>query len=152
MPDTPSPNSLVIRPATLADIPELVDIEAACFPLDAWGHELIAPELNRASASFRVAEAGQRVLGFALGWSLMGEMEVLRVAVLPTAQRRGLGRRLLADLEAQDPTATLFFLEVREDNTPAIALYTQAGYREVGIRLRYYSDGMTALVLRKTLE
>lgn len=94
--------------------------------------------------------------GFVLARQAGPEAEILTLAVHPDARRRGLGRRLLALLEASLPGAEEIFLEVAETNAAARALYAQSGYREVGRRPRYFrrvtAPDVDALVLRKLLQ
>lgn len=93
--------------------------------------------------------------GFALGRALAGEAELLTIAVIDTARRRGIGSRLLRSflVEAAARGAGTVFLEVAEDNTAALALYLAAGFVEAGRRRAYYlmPDGRRtdALVLRR---
>ncbi|MGH1368282.1 MAG: GNAT family N-acetyltransferase [Maritimibacter sp.] len=89
--------------------------------------------------------------GFAIGRSIAGEAEVLTLAVDPSKQRRGQGRRLLGLFEAaaQNAGARDLFLEVAADNAPARGLYTSHGWRDVGRRSGYYArpDGAVDAVL-----
>ncbi|AJE48557.1 GNAT family N-acetyltransferase [Celeribacter indicus] len=95
--------------------------------------------------------------GFALGRAVAGEAELLTIAVMPDARGQGAGRRLLRDYEAtaQAAGARMSFLEVAEDNLPAITLYRSAGYRESGRRGGYYvtpdGDRIDALLLEKRI-
>jgi len=76
------------------------------------------------------------------------------VAVAPEARRRGVARALLseAELRGRSEGARVAKLEVRRSNHPAIELYRCLGYREVGMRPRYYAeDGEDALVMDKDL-
>ena len=50
---------------------------------------------------------------------------------------------------ARDAGADRLLLEVREDNTGALAFYAARGFVEVDRRARYYRDGTTAVVLRR---
>lgn len=78
--------------------------------------------------------------GFALGRVILDEAELLTLAVDPDHHRRGIGRRLLAlfEKEAQNHGAKRAFLEVATTNLAAKALYAGAGWREDGLRKRYY--------------
>ena len=103
------------------------------------------------------AIAGRALHGFILSRLAAGEAEILSVAVAAAQQGKGLGRTLL-DLHLRRLAglgARAVFLEVDEDNTPARRLYARAGFREVGRRPGYYSQGRdraaTALVLRRDL-
>ena len=85
------------------------------------------------------------------------EAEILTLGVRPCARRCGLGRRLLRAAEdwARERGAETMFLEVADDNTPAILLYAGAGYVQMATRSGYYlrPEGIhvAALVLSKTL-
>lgn len=78
------------------------------------------------------------------------EMEVYNIAVHAGFRRQGLASRLLASALplAYDAGIERVFLEVRERNTPAIALYRSFGFEECGRRKAYYADsGEDALVM-----
>ncbi|MDX2179443.1 MAG: GNAT family N-acetyltransferase [Bryobacteraceae bacterium] len=66
-----------------------------------------------------------------------GEFEILNLAVAPEARRRGLARALVADALS---LGGRWFLEVRESNAAARALYGSLGFREIGERRAYYND------------
>jgi len=78
------------------------------------------------------------------------ESEILTLAVRSTARRHGLGTELLKEAIARAAAAgaNVMFLEVSIKNTAAQALYGQFGFRRVGLRRRYYSDGTDAAVMR----
>lgn len=77
---------------------------------------------------------------FALGRVSCGEAELLTLATHPAARRRGLARARLDSFETLclEAGAQQVFLEVAQDNHPAIHLYDNAGYALVGRRKRYY--------------
>ncbi len=62
-----------------------------------------------------------------------GDAEIKRMYVAPSAQRRGLGRRMLAHVEATAGAAGVeaLVLETGEKQPEAIALYTRAGYEPI---------------------
>ena len=103
------------------------------------------------------ATIGTRLVGFIMSRRAADEAEILSVAVTKTQRGRGIGRdlltlhlRRLAGLGAR-----AVFLEVDENNSPAIKLYDRAGFREVGRRPNYYPAAggkpAAALVLRRDL-
>ncbi|WP_332249309.1 GNAT family N-acetyltransferase [Roseobacter sp. CCS2] len=108
-----------------------------------------------------LTQPGTFVLGdmrsFIMIRTVLDEAEVLTLATDPEKRRQGLAKATLHQGERQAAAqgATTVFLEVAEDNTPAIALYTASGYRQIGRRPGYYvpKDGapVAALVLRKSL-
>lgn len=95
--------------------------------------------------------------GFLLGRAVAGEAELLTLAVVPEARRRGLARRLVNRFlyQAQLRGADSAFLEVADDNEAARTLYAGAGFVRAGRRRGYYAgpDGQDhdALVLRRSL-
>ncbi len=96
-------------------------------------------------------------VGFALGRLVAREAELLALAVAPAAQGKGVGRGLLERFEAECRTmeAESAFLEVSAANIPALKLYRQQGWTDVGRRPNYYtgqaSKAADALILRKRL-
>lgn len=106
--------------------------------------------------AFIAGEAGEP-LGFVLLGLAADEAEVITLAVLPAARRRGIGAALVAAAarEAATRGATRLFLEVAEDNAPARALYARTGFVPVGRRKGYYareSGAVDALVLALALS
>jgi ribosomal-protein-alanine acetyltransferase len=102
-------------------------------------------------ASFLVAETGERVVGYVVALDAADEGEILNLAVAPAMRRTGLGRALVQQmLEAlSDRGVRQVFLEVRESNAPARALYAAHGFKEVGRRRQYYRRPVEdAIVLR----
>ncbi len=98
-----------------------------------------------------------RPAGFCLAQTALDEAELLTLAVLPEARRKGVGKSLLASLETAlvQAGATRLFLEVSEDNRAALALYRSAGFHPTGRRKSYYRDrkgtSADALILSKML-
>lgn len=91
--------------------------------------------------------------GFALGRVIAPEAELLTLAVAPARRRQGLGRALVARLEAAAAArgAAAMFLEVAATNGPARALYAALGYARAGLRRGYYGPGIDALVMHRRL-
>lgn len=89
-----------------------------------------------------VVEEQSIVQGFLVARALDPEWEIENVAIAGSAQRRGLGTRLLReflDLARRQGTPTVF-LEVRESNRAARALYEKQAFVQSGRRKRYYSN------------
>lgn len=157
-----------IRPMSLHDIPEVMDIERRSFP-SSWPQTLYQRELkeNRL-AHYLVIESAphepdhpsmplwmetlrhrlfrgerlRRVLGFVGMWFMVGEAHIVTLAVEPEVRRQGLGEALLLaaiDLAVANDQDVLS-LECRVSNTAAQALYEKYGFLRVGVRPRYYSD------------
>ena len=108
-----------------------------------------------------LAHDGTTVIGdrncFVLMRKVLHEAEILTLATHPAKRRQGLGRKALAASAdwAKTQGVTKIFLEVAEDNTAAIALYTTAGYTQIGRRPGYYLPkdraAIAALILAQSL-
>lgn len=145
-----------LRDLHWTDIEQLARLEPELFADDAWSEQTWWSELaGRPRRDYVAGVEGAEVIGYA-GLDHGGEVaDIMTVAVSPAARGRGLGRRLLDELEARAAArrAASVMLEVRADNTPAIGLYERAGYAVVSTRRRYYQPGdVDALVMRKNLS
>lgn len=104
--------------------------------------------------SVLVAEQGADLVGYVVGRSVLDEAEVLNVGVAVPARRHGVARALVQTLLAAFAGSGVrsVFLEVRESNRAARALYQSLGFRAVGRRPRYYRRPLEdAVVLRALL-
>ena len=104
-------------------------------------------------ALFLVVEAGpsREIAGYVVALDAADEGEILNLAVAPGGRRNGLGRALVRSiLEALTARGVRqVYLEVRESNAPARALYAARGFKEVGRRKQYYRRPVEdAIVLR----
>lgn len=141
---------------TSKDVTEVVALEKALYPIDAWSGAQFLDELRGVPATryFTVVEEDAEIIGYA-GLMVVGEHADIQTLSVATAhQGRGLGRLLLEDLEieARRRGATSIFLEVRVDNAEAKGLYAKSGYEELGRRDNYYAPGVDALIMRKVLS
>lgn len=145
----------MIRRATPADVARLAAIDAESNP-SPWSEQAFHDSLARGVALLAPGPRGETD-GFVLYSVLADECEILLVAVSPVARRRGIARNLLCEAlrEAAIAGARRCFLEVRESNAPAIALYSAAGFRIDARRKGYYrsADGPEdALLMSRVLS
>lgn len=134
-------------------MPGVVAIERAAFA-DPWSAASFADLVDEPRVLFQVADHDGAVVGYTVVWTAADEAELANIAVAPTHRGTGLGGRLLdAALQAAAGRgAVVMFLEVRESNTVAQALYASRGFEEVGRRRRYYRHPVEdARVLRASL-
>jgi ribosomal-protein-alanine N-acetyltransferase len=139
-----------IRSAVAADAPALLAIERRAFS-DPWTEVSFREALTSTWTFGLVAETGRGLAGYFIGREVAGTGEVLNLAVAPEFRRRGIGGALLdAGLEAlHRRRVDEVFLEVRESNSSARALYGAYGFQAVGQRAAYYRNPREdALVLR----
>jgi [ribosomal protein S18]-alanine N-acetyltransferase len=92
------------------------------------------------------------VIGMVGLWLLFDEVHIITIAVRQSHQRQGIGEQLLissVDLAIQ-LHAEVVTLEVRPSNTGARALYNKYGFKEEGLRRRYYSDNNEDAIIMTT--
>ncbi|HWB40648.1 MAG TPA: ribosomal protein S18-alanine N-acetyltransferase [Gemmatimonadales bacterium] len=143
-----------IRSAALADAGAMVAIERRCFS-DPWSEPSFREALGSDWTFGLVAETSRGLAGYMIGREAAGSGEVLNLAVAPEFRRRGVGGALLeAGLTAfRRRRATEVYLEVRESNHSAQALYLARGFRPIGQRASYYRNPKEdALVLHLPLR
>jgi [ribosomal protein S18]-alanine N-acetyltransferase len=149
-----------IRPATLADIRAMIQLERQSAGASHWteGHYrllfrtdgggtsrlilVIEESLTSDDAEFKSGGEARPLLGFLVARQIPPEWELENIAVEASKRRTGLGTKLLEYLiaEAWLTRTQSVFLEVRESNQPARAFYEKAGFRPTGRRPSYYSD------------
>lgn len=141
-----APPALRFRRVGAADLARLMEIERAGFR-HPWSEQQLQNELTNAwSIMLAAVEAGpgggERMAGYVIIWLVHDELHVLNVATAPEARRRGVGRALMDEAHriGRARACRLATLEVRRSNAPAIALYQALGYRQVGMRPRYYAE------------
>lgn len=142
-----------IRRARPADADRLAPLERRCFS-DPWSVTAFEEMLRFPLTVALVAEWNDQVEGYLIGRSIAGEGEILNLAVVPDQRRHGLGSKLLeAGLAAlTEAGSRRVWLEVRESNEGAQALYLRRGFSSAGRRKKYYKSPVEdALVLQLDL-
>ena len=140
-----------ITPMTGAHVSRIAQIEKLCFS-DPWSENSIASELENDLSFWLVAMDGEKVAGYVGSQSVLGETDMMNIAVHPDYRRQGIARQLIEALicALKERGSRSLMLEVRASNEPAKALYGEMGFRQIGIRPRYYSKPREdALILRK---
>ena len=86
-----------------------------------------------------VIEQQNQILGFCILQSVLDEANLLLMAISPIHQGKGLGFQLLQQSIHQLKNNPIqIFLEVRESNQAAIALYEKAEFHQIDLRKNYY--------------
>lgn len=147
---------MIISTAQPDDLGALVDLDsAACGAEERWATESWRSELD-ADGLVLVAKdaASGSLLAAAAFRQVEDDAELFHVVVRPDARRTGLAKRLIGvgDEWAAARGANRMLLEVRDANTPALALYGKLGYEPLAVRRDYYGAGASAVVMSRDLD
>lgn len=135
-------------------VTQIAALELICFS-DPWSENSIRYELRNPLSTWLVAMEGERVVGYVGSQTVLGETDMMNLAVDPDFRKQGIGERLVAKLIdlLRVKQAYCLTLEVRTSNTPAISLYEKLGFSQVGRRPNYYHHPKEdALIMRKEWE
>lgn len=140
-----------ILPMTQCHVPQVAALEKICFS-DPWSENSVAGELSNPLSCWLVCVENGTVLGYVGAQTVLGETDMMNLAVIPQARRRGIAESLILNLveELKKQDSYCLSLEVRASNAPARALYEKLGFAQVGRRPNYYRNPKEdALILRK---
>ena len=135
-------------------VAQVAELEALCFS-DPWSERSIAGEMDNPLSTWLVCTDGDTMLGYVGSQTVMGETDMMNVAVHPDARRQGIAQRLILALveELKKQGSHCLTLEVRASNQNAISLYQKLGFSQIGRRPNYYRNPKEdALILRKEWE
>ena len=177
----PDAAGITYKPLDAAHAAEVAALEARVMGSDAWNERLVADELPRSDRTWWAAycvppacqsaepldaaneregsfspanpSADLQLIGYAGGWIVDGDVQILKVGVDPAWRRHGIARELLSRVasDARDLGARTCSLEVRAGNEGAQAFYRALDFESLGKRPRYYSDGEDALIMQGPL-
>ena len=114
-----------------------------------WDEASVRSELTNKLSLWLVALDGGEVVGYVGSQTVLGEADMMNIAVADSHRRQGIARMLVREL-IDRLDANMLTLEVRASNAPAIALYQSEGFIQIGLRKNYYRKPKEdALILRK---
>ena len=132
-------------------VAQVAALEKQCFS-EPWSENSVASELSNPLSAWLVAMDGDVLAGYVGSQSVMGETDMMNIAVDAHYRRQGIAQALIEALvmHLKEKGSHSLTLEVRISNQPAIALYEKLGFVQVGKRLNYYRNPKEdALILRK---
>ncbi len=173
----PDAQGITYKPLDAAHAADVAAMETQVMGTDAWNANQVADELPRAdrtwwaayanaeepggegadgaeSAEGAAVSAGQKLVGYAGGMIVDGQVQILKIGTDPAWRRHGIARQLIGRVaaDARDLGASAASLEVRVSNTGAQAFYETLGMRSIGVRPRYYSDREDAVIMEGAIE
>ncbi|MCX7994232.1 MAG: ribosomal protein S18-alanine N-acetyltransferase [candidate division WOR-3 bacterium] len=135
------------------DIDQVYEIECMVFP-NPWPRSFFQNDLLKDDTIALKSEEDGVVYGYALASCVLDELHITNIAVAPEYQHRGIGKKLLSEIErmGRERECVYAYLEVRINNITAIEFYKKFGYRIIQVRKNYYLDGTDAYVMAKVLK
>ena len=136
---------------TLYDVKSAAEIEKDSLST-AWSEKQIEETLGNENALYLVAKEDGNIVGIASAYNILGDAEILNIAVKEEYRGRKIGKLLLNSLinELKNKNASRITLEVAEDNERAIALYEKNGFEPIYRRKNFYR-GKDAIVMEMVL-
>ena len=147
-----------VRTATPADIPAMMELERQCATAAHWTERQYQRVFQTSDASHRLVlvmvedddpapyeptpKTESSLIGFLIAHHMGQDWELENVVVKSPARRKRVGTALLNQLlvRARSPESESVFLEVRESNQAARALYLKWGFQQTGRRRAYYTS------------
>lgn len=111
-----------------------------------WNLEQIITDLEQENTDYFFEYMNGQLGGFLSIQNLVGELEITNIAVRKECQGQGIAKRLMEQLDERSETV---FLEVRESNLPAQALYQKYHFEMIGRRKEYYHNPIEDAILMR---
>ena len=142
---------MTIIKMTACHVPQIAELEKLCFH-DPWSEKSIASELHNKLSNWLVAIDDDQVVGYVGSQTVLGETDMMNIAIHPQYRKQGIATALIHNLIEilKEQNSHSLMLEVRRSNDAAKSLYMKMGFVEVGVRRNYYRNPKEdALILRK---
>ena len=135
---------------TLEDLEQMKDILYSDFD-NFWSYNVLKQELENKNTTYIVAKENDEIIGFAGLSTCLDEATLNNIVVKKSYRNRGIGGELLESLIelCSELRMHTFTLEVDTENEPAIHLYEKFGFKNLGIRKKYYNNSRDAFIMTK---
>lgn len=129
----------------------LSQLDKAAVGSDGWSEQSFRSEAEKDNGYVLYVLIDGEAAALLTGYYACGEGDITSVAVAPKYRRQGLAKALIARFEELLPDdAEKLFLEVRQSNENAAALYKKCGFEQISLRKNFYSDPReNAIVMMK---
>lgn len=134
---------------SLNDLESIKEILVSDFD-DFWDYSILKDELSSTNSYYLVAKSDNEILGFAGIKYVINEADIMNIVVKKSKRKLGIGSLLLKNIIelCKKLNISTLFLEVNEENIPAISLYKKFGFEKIGFRKNYYKEN-NAIVMKK---
>ncbi len=119
---------------------------------DFWNFEIFKEELANTNSMYLVLKYENEIVSFGGIKIILDEADIMNIVTKKDKRNQGFAKFLLNELItiAEEQNCKTITLEVDENNLPAIKLYTDFEFKEVGKRKNYYKNGNTAILMTYT--
>lgn len=114
-----------------------------------WSYNILKQELENGKSKYFVAKQENEIVGFAGILLIIDQVNIMNIVVKKNKRNFGIGSLLLEEIirYSKIHNATSITLEVNEKNIPAIKLYKKYGFKQVGLRRKYYNNEDNAILM-----
>lgn len=144
-------NKIIILNMDEHNIEKLALLEKEYFS-DPWSKKTLRDEITNENSQFLIAEKDNRICGYIGMYWVLDEGYLTNVATSKEQRRMGIATVLLEDIfnRCIDLNLSFLSLEVRVSNMCAISLYKKLGFKNIGIRKKFYNHPIEdALIMTK---
>ena len=133
--------AIKIEKMNLNHLNELQEILISDFD-DFWSFSTLKEEVENENSSYIIGKINNEIIGFAGLKKIFDQADIMNIVIKKTYRNQGIGTLLLENLIllAKDLNISTLFLEVNEQNKPAIHLYEKLGFEKLGVRKKYYNN------------
>ena len=138
----------MISEMNLQDLGDIKDCLLTDFD-DFWSYNILKQELENGKSKYFVAKQENEIVGFAGVMLVIDEVNIMNIVVRKNKRNLGIGSLLLEEIIrfSKIHSAASITLEVNEKNIPAIKLYKKYGFKQVGLRKKYYNNEDNAILM-----
>ncbi len=139
---------LEITKMDFSDLDEISSTLTSCFD-NFWNYNILKSELENTNSKYIVAKLNNEIVGFAGIINTLDQMEITNIVVRKDMRNQGIGNTLLNELIKLTIASKMntIFLEVNSNNLSAIRLYEKNGFKQVGLRKKYYNNTDDAILM-----
>lgn len=114
-----------------------------------WSYNILKQELENGKSKYFVTKQENEIVGFAGILLIIDQVNIMNIVVKKDKRNFGIGSLLLEEIirYSKIHNATSITLEVNEKNIPAIKLYKKYGFKQVGLRRKYYNNEDNAILM-----